>query len=111
MTMAAWRHPGARAAAGLCVTAALAVTATAVDFSSTSLAAGRALALLRGREYVLPDDITSLAPDVFRHRLALTFEALAEGVEVDDVVQQVIEATTPPLVTPGQESIPEPPRR
>src|ERR1700730_13575842 len=40
--MAAWRHPGARVAAGLCVMAALGLTATATDFSSTSLAAARA---------------------------------------------------------------------
>ncbi len=39
----------------------------------------RALAYLRGRDYVLPEDVADLAPDVLRHRLVLTYEALAEG--------------------------------
>ena len=42
--------------------------------------AARALAFLRGREYVLPEDVTDLAPDVLRHRLVLTYEALAEAL-------------------------------
>ena len=40
----------------------------------------RALAQLRGRSYVLPQDVVDLVPDVFRHRLVLTYEALAEGI-------------------------------
>jgi MoxR-like ATPase len=40
----------------------------------------KALALLRGRRYVLPEDITDLVPDVLRHRLVLSYEALAEGL-------------------------------
>ena len=40
----------------------------------------RALAFLRGRDYVLPEDVTDLAPDVLRHRLVLSYEALAEGL-------------------------------
>jgi hypothetical protein len=42
--------------------------------------AGRALALVRGREYALPQDIQEIAPDVLRHRLVLSYEALADGV-------------------------------
>ena len=42
--------------------------------------AGRALALVRGREYALPEDIQEIAPDVLRHRLVLSYEALADGV-------------------------------
>ena len=41
----------------------------------------RALAFLRGRSYALPEDVTDLVPDVFRHRLVLTYEALAEGAD------------------------------
>jgi MoxR-like ATPase len=50
----------------------------------------RALALLRGRRYVLPQDVWTLAPDVLRHRLVLSYEALAENVSAEDVVDQVI---------------------
>jgi MoxR-like ATPase len=51
---------------------------------------GKALAMLRGRRYVLPEDITDLVPDVMRHRLVLSYEALAENVTADDVVQRVL---------------------
>src|SRR4029453_2138743 len=43
------------------------------------VAAGRALALLRGRDYVLPADVYDVALDVMAHRLVLTFDALADG--------------------------------
>ena len=39
----------------------------------------RALAFLRGRDYVLPEDVTDLVPDVLRHRLVLSYEALSDG--------------------------------
>ena len=52
--------------------------------------AGRALALLRGREYVLPSDVRDLARDVLRHRLVLTYEALAAGVDADRVLDDVV---------------------
>jgi MoxR-like ATPase len=50
----------------------------------------KALAMLRGRRYVLPEDVTDLVPDVMRHRLVLSYEALAENVSADDVVQKVL---------------------
>ncbi len=50
----------------------------------------KALAMLRGRRYVLPEDVTDLVPDVLRHRLVLSYEALAENVSPDDVVQKVL---------------------
>ena len=46
----------------------------------------RALAMLRGRRYVLPSDITELAPDVLRHRLVMSYAALADGVTPDSVI-------------------------
>ena len=51
----------------------------------------RAAAWLAGRDYVLPEDIQSLAPDVLRHRVLLGYEAEAEGLHVDDVVKQLLE--------------------
>jgi MoxR-like ATPase len=54
------------------------------------IAAGRALALLRGRDYALPQDVFDVAPDVLRHRLVLSYEALADGVDVDDVLVRVL---------------------
>ena len=61
--------------------------------------AGRALALLRGRGYVLPEDVRALAHDVLRHRLVLTYEALAEGVDADALLERVIAAVPVPAVT------------
>ncbi len=50
----------------------------------------RALAYLRGRTYVLPQDVIDLVPDVFRHRLALTYEALAEAITADELVHRFL---------------------
>jgi MoxR-like ATPase len=61
----------------------------------------RALALLRGREYVMPEDVRDLAPDVLRHRLVLSYEALADEVTADSIVEQVIGAVQPPRVALG----------
>jgi MoxR-like ATPase len=52
--------------------------------------AGRALAYVRGRDYALPQDIRDLAPDVIRHRLVLSYEALAEGVSPDDLLDRIL---------------------
>jgi len=52
--------------------------------------AGRALAYLRGRGYVLPEDLVDLAADTLRHRLVLSYEALAEGLTPDALIQQVM---------------------
>ena len=51
----------------------------------------RALAFLRGRPYVLPEDVTDIAPDVLRHRLVLSYEALAEGQTADSLVRRVMQ--------------------
>ncbi|MEP6971028.1 MAG: MoxR family ATPase, partial [Betaproteobacteria bacterium] len=47
--------------------------------------AARALAMLRGRTYVLPEDMSDLVPDVFRHRIVLSYEALSEGLSADAI--------------------------
>jgi MoxR-like ATPase len=51
----------------------------------------RALAFLRGRSYALPDDVTDLVPDVFRHRLVLTYEALAGEMTADQLIVRIME--------------------
>jgi MoxR-like ATPase len=58
--------------------------------------AGRALAFLRGREYVLPEDVVDVAPDVLRHRIVLSYEALSESVTADDIVARVLKAVPVP---------------
>jgi MoxR-like ATPase len=60
--------------------------------------AGRALALLRGRDYLLPIDVRDLARDVLRHRIVLTYEALAAGVDADRVLDDVLEAVPMPRI-------------
>jgi MoxR-like ATPase len=56
--------------------------------------AARALSLIRGREYALPEDLQALAKDALRHRLVLTYQALAEEVTPDALLDDVI-ATVP----------------
>jgi MoxR-like ATPase len=50
----------------------------------------KALAMMRGRRYVLPEDVSDLVPDVMRHRLVLSYEALAEGRSADDIIRAVM---------------------
>lgn len=65
--------------------------------AATMLAASaRARAALDGRDYVLPDDVKTLAPNVLRHRVVLAPEAHIDGLTTDDVVQRVIESVEPP---------------
>ncbi|NRQ38341.1 AAA domain-containing protein [Nonomuraea sp. NN258] len=66
------------------------------------VSAGRALALLRGRDYLLPDDVRDVAVDVMAHRLMLTFDALADNVDPEQVVKQILHAVPPPLVVWNQ---------
>ena len=65
--------------------------------------AGRALALLRGRRYVLPTDVADLAKDVLRHRLVLTYQALADGVTPDTILDAALRAVPPPRIELAQE--------
>jgi MoxR-like ATPase len=58
--------------------------------------ASRAHAYIRGRNYVIPEDIRALAPDVLRHRLVLTFEAEAEDMDSDDIITQVLDKVEVP---------------
>jgi len=56
----------------------------------------RALAYLRGRNYVLPEDVTDLAPDVLRHRLVLSYEALADGQTPDGLIERIMQKIARP---------------
>jgi MoxR-like ATPase len=67
------------------------------------VAGARALALLRGREYVVPADVRDLAVDIIAHRLLLTFDAVADGVDPRDIIRKLIEAVAPPHVAPSQD--------
>ncbi|SNY59616.1 AAA family ATPase [Paractinoplanes atraurantiacus] len=67
------------------------------------VAAGRALALLRGRDYVLPADLQEIAEDVLAHRLVLSFDAVADGVEPEDLVRKIVAAVPLPLIAPTQQ--------
>ena len=56
----------------------------------------RALGFLRGRDYVLPEDVTDLVPDVLRHRLSLSYEALSDAQTPDGIVMQILRAVPAP---------------
>jgi len=56
----------------------------------------RALAYLRGRAYVLPEDVSDLVPDVLRHRLVLTYEALADGLTADQLILRIMQRIPAP---------------
>ncbi|KQP17976.1 MoxR family ATPase [Pseudorhodoferax sp. Leaf267] len=56
----------------------------------------RALAMLRGRTYALPEDMTDLVPDVLRHRVALSYEALSEGMSGDALIGKIMAKIPPP---------------
>jgi len=69
------------------------------------VSAGRALALLRGRAYVLPQDVFDVAPDVLRHRVLLSYEALAEGTDAEQIVNRVLSTVLAPRITPSQDGL------
>ena len=70
------------------------------------VAAGRALALLRGRDYVLPQDVLDVAADVLRHRLVLSYDAIADGVPLRPRVRRVLQTVPLPQVAPRGRSGP-----
>jgi MoxR-like ATPase len=66
------------------------------------VAAARALALIRGRDYVVPGDMEALVRDAFRHRLVLSYRALAEEVSPDSLLDQVLVAVPMPQIDLGR---------
>ena len=91
--VATTRDPGAQGLAEL---------APLIEFGASpraTIALGvcaRAHAFLRGRGYVLPEDVKAIAPDVLRHRVITTYEAEAEQITSDDVVRRVLDAVRTP---------------
>jgi MoxR-like ATPase len=89
----ATRHPGAHGMGDL---------TAMVDFGASPrgpiglVHAARALAMLRGRGYVNGGDVRDLAPDVLRHRIVLSYDALSEGVTADTILDRVLEAVPEP---------------
>ncbi|HEX3805654.1 MAG TPA: AAA family ATPase [Gaiellaceae bacterium] len=66
------------------------------------VAAARALALIRGRDYVVPGDLEALVHDAFRHRLVLSYRALAEEVSPDSLLDQVLAVVPLPQIDLGR---------
>jgi MoxR-like ATPase len=66
------------------------------------VAAGRALAVIRGRDYVVPGDLEALVRDAFRHRLVLSYRALAEEVAPDTILDQVLAKVPVPQIDLGR---------
>ena len=64
------------------------------------VAAGRALAILRGRSYVVPQDIFDVTRDVLRHRLMLSYEALAKDLSADDIINRILSVVPAAAVSP-----------
>jgi MoxR-like ATPase len=75
-----------------------------IDFGASPRASinlilgARALAFLRGREYALPQDVLDLAADVIRHRLVLSYEALADNVTPDELLSRILAAVPAPEI-------------
>ncbi len=69
------------------------------------VAAARALALVRGRDYVIPQDVVEIMPDVLRHRLVLSYDALADEIDADQVIARVLQTVGLPQV--GAQPVPQ----
>ncbi|MBF6209795.1 MoxR family ATPase [Nocardia puris] len=77
------------------------------------IAAARAVALIRGRDYVVPQDVVEVIPDVLRHRLVLSYDALADEVTPEEVIRRVLQTVGLPQVAPqavpsGERPVPAP---
>jgi MoxR-like ATPase len=56
----------------------------------------RALAFIKGKQFVTPDDVKEIAPEVLRHRVLVTFEAEARGVDSDEIIRALLSSVTVP---------------
>ncbi|HVV37227.1 MAG TPA: MoxR family ATPase [Acidimicrobiales bacterium] len=65
--------------------------------------AARAVALMHGRRHVMPSDIRDVAPEVLRHRILLSYEALAAGTTPDAIVERVLATIEQPHLAPSQD--------
>jgi MoxR-like ATPase len=70
--------------------------------------AGRALAMMRGRNYLVPQDVFDVAPEILRHRLLLSYEALARDVDVEQILSRVMGTVPAPHMTASGNGAPDP---
>ncbi|QQM21004.1 MoxR family ATPase [Rhodococcus sp. P-2] len=76
------------------------------------IAASRALALVRGRDYVVPQDVIEVIPDVLRHRLVLSYDAMADEVTPDAVIARVLQTVgLPQIAARPVPTVPGPPQQ
>jgi MoxR-like ATPase len=61
---------------------------------------------MRGRDYTLPQDLADIAPDVLRHRLVLSYDALADDIPADRIVDRILQSVPLPTVAPRQSANP-----
>ncbi|MCK0440626.1 MoxR family ATPase [Gordonia alkaliphila] len=74
------------------------------------VAAARALAVIRGRDYVIPQDVVEIIPDVLRHRLVLSYDALADEVTPDQIITRILQTVGLPQVSAApQQQVPQQP--
>jgi len=66
--------------------------------------AARAIALVRGRSYAIPQDVFDVAPEILRHRLVLSYEALAAGIDSEAILARLLSTVAAPHITPSQAS-------
>jgi MoxR-like ATPase len=66
------------------------------------VSAGKALAMLRGRDHLLPQDVYDIAYDVLNHRLVLSFDAVADGITVDEVLIDLLTTVVAPRLSSSQ---------
>ena len=74
------------------------------------VAASRALALIHGRDYVLPTDVQAVAKDVMAHRLVLGFDAVADNIEPTQVIERIVAMVPPPTPVWDQGGQAQPPQ-
>ncbi len=73
------------------------------------ISAARAMAVLRGRRFVVPQDIFDVAPEVLRHRITLTYDALADGITADHVLNEILSRVQAPQISPATNVAPAAP--
>ena len=61
------------------------------------------MALLRGRSYVLPQDVFDVAPEILRHRIVLSYEALAQDLTTDLILNRLLSTVPAPRIAPSQD--------
>ena len=71
------------------------------------ISAARAMAVLRGRRFVVPQDIFDVAPEVLRHRITLTYDALADGITTDHVLNEILSRVQAPQISPATNVAPQ----